>query len=117
MAVSKIILSGSAHGLGINITGTTSGTAATLHTAISGTGASLDEVWIYGSNAGTTDSVLNLMFGSGLNPRDHIIFTVPAKDGMYLIAPGFPLRNGAIVKGYADGASKIQIRGYVHRVT
>jgi len=117
MAVSKIILSGSAHGLGISVTAVTSGQANTLHTAISGTGASLDEAWVYANNIGTTDEVLTLMFGSGLITRDHIIQTLPPKDGMYLVAPGFVLRNGAVVKGFGQTANKVMIRGYVHRVT
>ena len=117
MAVSKIVLSGSTHGLGISVTSVASGTANTLHTAISGTGASLDEVWVYANNIGTTAEVLTLMFGSGTNPRDHIIFKLPSKDGLYLVAPGFPLRNGAIVKGFAQTAAKVMIRGYAHRVT
>ena len=117
MAVSKIILSGSSHGLGISVTSVASGTANTLHTAISGTGSSLDETWVYANNIGTTDEVLTLMFGSGLITRDHIIRTIPAKDGMYLVAPGFVLRNGAIVKGFAQTPDKVMIRGYVHRVT
>ena len=111
--ISKIKLSGSTDGQPIPVTGTATGSANTIHTA---SATSLDETLLHASNIDTVDHVLTIEFGSSTG-TDVNVQTIPAKDGAYIVIPGFVLTNSKVVKAFADLASKVNIIGFVNRIT
>lgn len=112
------VLSGSTNGLAVKVTGTATGASVTVHTAIAGT-TSRDEVWLWAQNndADGEARTLTIEFGGTTDPDNLIIVPVPCKAGPVLVVPGFPLRNGLVVKAWADEANDVQVYGYVNRVT
>ena len=124
---SKIILSGSTDGLPINVTGTAVTLAVRIHTAITGGADAYDEVWLYGYNDATTAREVVLRWGASaaasagattLSGRKQA-FTIPSRDGDYLLVPGHMMRAEntlaafATVDGTATGA--IGLHGWVNR--
>ena len=117
-AFTRELLSGSTNGLAVKVTGTSTGASVTVHTAISGTTSS-DELWLWAQNndADGETRTLTIEFGGTTDPDNLIIVPIPCKAGPVLVVPGFPLRNGLVVKAWADEANDCQIYGYVNRVT
>lgn len=117
-AFSHEVLSGSTNGLGIKITGTNTAGGVTFHTAISGT-TSRDEVWVWlqNNNASGVSRTVTIEFGGTTAIDNQIILSIPPKSGPVLAVPGFPLRNGLLVKAFADVANEVVAYGYVNRVT
>lgn len=116
---SKITLTGSTDGRAILLSGTTSGGAATVHTA-STTATTFDEVWLYAQNTDTTARKLTVEWGSNSSPGDLIELTVPAEAGLVLAVPGLVLKGNSTpltVKAFAATASVVTIHGYVNRIT
>lgn len=110
---SKLKLSGSTDGKGIKVVQTaTAGT--TIHTAHA---TDLDEIWIYAVNSSTSDVKLTLEWGEATAPDGNIEVTIPAENGLVLVAPGLLLTNSLVVKAFAGTANVIIIHGYVHRIT
>ena len=114
---SKIELSGSTDGRPIKVVATA--TAGTLiHTAQAGTGPdNYDEIWLWAANNHTANLLLTLEWGGVSSPDDLIQETITFKDGAVLIAPGWVLQNGLIVRAFAASANLISIVGYVNRIT
>lgn len=112
------VLSGSTNGLGVKITGTATGSSVTVHTAIA-SATSRDEVWLWAVNNDADSEVrtLTIEFGGTTDPDNLIIVPIPCKAGPALVVPGFPLRNGLVIKAWADEANDVQVYGYVNRVT
>jgi hypothetical protein len=112
------VLSGSTHGLGIKVTGTSSAADVTVHTAIAGT-TSRDELWLYAQNndADGETRTLTIAFGGETSPDNLIIVPVPCRAGPVLVVPGLPLRNTLVVGAWADEADDVIVYGYVNRVT
>ena len=112
--ISKVLLSGSTQGKGIKVVETaTAGT--TIHTAVSGT-TDLDEVWLWAVNSDTSPRKLTLEWGEATAPDGNIEVTIPAEDGLVLVAPGLLLQNGLAVKAFAAAANVVIIHGYVNRM-
>lgn len=110
---SKLPLSGSTNGKGINVAATaTLGT--TIHTAVSGT-SSFDEVWMYAVNTSTSSVKLTVEYG-GATSADNIEITIPGESGLVLVVPGLFLNNSLAVTAFAGTADVISIHGYVNRV-
>lgn len=116
---SKIPLNGGTdNGRMIKVAATaTAGT--TIHT---GPGAGvIDELWLYAMNNDTVTRELTIEFGGVSSPDDLIRFTVPTKDGLYLIVGGLVIKGNAtalIVRAFcAAQANVISIAGYVNRIT
>jgi hypothetical protein len=119
MAVfSKIILSGSTNGqpIAVAASGVFAATAGTtIHTAVTGVGTEIDEVYLYAWNGSTAVAKVAVMFGANAsNARMNSI--IPAESGE-MIVPGLPLRNGQIVGAKATAAGIINIAGWVNRIT
>ena len=115
MAVlSKVLLSGSSNGRLIQVTGTATGMANTVHTAVSGT-SSLDEVNVYAINTSASDVLLTIEYG-GTGTANEIKFTIPGQVGLVQIVEKLLLQNGAVVKAYAATGSVINVGGYVNRI-
>ena len=113
---SKHLLSGSTNGKNISVTGNATGSAVTVHTAISGT-SNLDEIWLYATNTSAAAVVLTVEFGGTTDQDDYIELELAADSGMTLIIPGLLLQNSLLVKAWAASADVININGYVNRIT
>jgi hypothetical protein len=115
---SKTILSGSTDGRGIKVAATaTAGTA--VHTG-SSTATTLDEIWLYAVNTSASAVKLTVEWGGVSSPDDHIEYTVPAENGLYLIAAGLLIKGNAtplIVRAFAATTNVIVVHGYANRIT
>lgn len=112
-AYTRRMLSESVNGRGIKVVQTaTAGT--TIHTAVTGT-TDMDEVWLWAQNNHTTAVILTLEWGNA-STDDNIVVSIPAKSGLYLVAPGIMLQNELVVKAFASTANVIILHGYVNRL-
>ena len=113
--LTKRILSGSTTGLGIKVVQTaTLGT--TIHTAVTGT-SDMDEIWLYAVNSDSTARKLTIEWGGATSPDCLIEYTVPAEDGLFLVAPGLLLNNALVVTAFCATANVVMIHGWVNRIT
>lgn len=112
---SKQFLSGSVNGKAILVSGTGTGSANTIHTAISGT-SSLDEIWLYAVNTSNSNVKLTIEYGETTSPNGHIEVTVLAEAGAVCVVPGFLLQNSLVVKAFAGTTNVITLYGFVNRV-
>lgn len=111
----KQLLSGSTQGKAILVAATaTLGT--TIHTAVSGT-TDYDEIYLYAVNSSSSAVKLTLEWGEATAPNGNIEYTVPAEDGLYLVAPGLLLQNSLVVTAFAGTTNVVTIHGYVNRIT
>ena len=116
---SKVLLSGSTNGRGINITSNTPpGNIVHSTGALS---SIIDEVWIYASNSDSVDHNLTIEFGGTISPNDIIKLSVPSQKGLTLITPGLSLTGtGAAscnVTVYSDVGNTVTIFGHVDRIS
>jgi hypothetical protein len=111
---SKLPLSGSTNGRGIQVAATaTPGTL--IHTAVSGT-TDFDELWIYAVNISGSSVKLTIEYGGTAGP-DNIELTIPGESGLTLVIPGLFLNNALEVKAFAATTNVISLHGYVNRVS
>jgi len=111
---SKIPLSGSTNGKGIQVAATsTPGT--TIHTAVSGT-TDFDEIWIYAVNISSSSVKLTVEYG-GTTGADNVEITIPGEQGLTLVIPGLFLNNAQVVTAFAATTNTITLHGYVNRVS
>ena len=106
---SKILLSASTDGQRILIAGTDLASADTIHTAHA---TDTDEVWLYAYNGHTSVVNLTIVWGTG-----SFTWPVEAANGLLLVCPGIIIENAQVVKGYASETNKINVFGYVNRIT
>lgn len=111
---SKIALSGSTNGKQIKV-GATSTPGTTIHTAGSGT-TNYDEVWIYAMNNHTSSVNLTIEWGGTTSPDDLVQMSIPSKQGIYLVIPGWVIQNSLVVKAFAGTTNVISIGGWVNRI-
>jgi hypothetical protein len=126
MAFSKIILTGSTNGRGISITGILPSTANLVHTAITGAGTEMDEVYVYVVNTATKTLEARVRWAvtaanaTDINDRN-IQVSVTQGSGPVLVVPGWPLRDANRVEAYATVAGTatggIVVYGYANRIT
>lgn len=115
----KTKLSGSTNGRGIAISNT-----ATVGNTIHATGTSssiLDEIWLYAMNVHSSSVLLTVEFGGTTTTSDLIQTTVTSQSGLTLIVPGLILSGtgsaATTVTAFANTASKIEIFGFVNRIS
>ena len=106
-------------GLGITVAATsTAGTA--IHTA-SATATTIDELWLYAANIHSSAVTLTIEFGGVSVTKDLIQVSIPATpSGLVLVCAGLVIQGNAtakVVRAFAGTASKIEIFGYVNRIT
>ena len=107
-------------GLGITVVATvTAGTA--IHTA-SSTATTIDELWLYAANIHSSAVVLTIEYGGVSVTKDLIQQSIAATpSGLVLVCAGLILTGtGAAaltVSAFAGTASKIEIFGFVNRIT
>ena len=116
----KTILSGSTDGKGIDVTGTATANAVTIHTG-SATAATLHEIWLYAVNTDSAGSAIKLTieWGAANSAKDTIELTVQPESGLVLVVPGLLIKGNAtplVVEAFAGTASKISIHGYVNTI-
>ncbi len=116
---SKIILSGSTDGVGIPITATTPSGGNTLHTAVTGSAQSIDEIILYAYNTVTTAVNIRIAIGATTATGSRYEHTLPAGEtgGLQPIMPGLVLKNALVVKAYVSTAARVNIFGWVNRFT
>ena len=103
----KQLASGSTSGKAVEITGTSSGSGQTVHTADSDAG-DIDEVTLYATNIGTVAETLTVEWGA-TNSANEIKIDIEPQSGLTLIASGLLISGGLVVSAYASTASKIMI--------
>lgn len=108
----KQYLSGSTTGKGIKVTPTAS-PGETIHTADP---TAKDEIYLWAVNTDTVDRKLTIEWG-GTAVDDQIEVTIPYESGVLLVVPGLLLGNSLVVKAFADSADKINVFGYVNRIS
>ncbi len=113
-SISRQLLSGSTNGRMIQITGTATGSANTIHTAVSGT-TNIDEIYLWAINTGTSDVLLSIEFG-GTGAANEIDFVIPGQVGLIEVVNKLVLNNNLVVKAFAATGSVINIGGYVNRI-
>ena len=106
-------------GLGITVVATvTAGTA--IHTA-SSTPATIDELWLYANNTHSSAVVLTIEFGGVSVTKDIIQTSIAATpSGLVLVCAGLIVQGNAtakVVRAFAGTASKIELFGFVNRIS
>lgn len=117
----KVLLSGSDNGKPISVTGTDNAGAVVLHTAVNDA-SKIDELWIYATNVDAgVDVGLTIYWtdtvGGADSAANSMHVGIPYREGLIYVLQGFPLAGGKIVKAYASVASKINVLGWVNRIT
>lgn len=114
--VTTIALSGSTRGRPIQLTGTTSGTAVTLHTATT-TAGQIDRLFIDLTNTSASAVVVTIEFGT-TGVGNEIDVTVPANATVRAV-DGSVIGGGATdtVRAYATAANVINVTGRVERLS
>lgn len=112
-AITKLNLSGSTNGKNIKIAATSS-PGTTVHTAHA---SNLDEVWLYLANTTTAIVQVTIECGGTTAPDDDIILSIPPKDGIYCVIPGFVYTGSVVVKVFAATTNVINATGYVNRIS
>jgi hypothetical protein len=111
---SKIPLSGSTNGKGVQVSATST-VGDAIHTAVSGT-SSFDEVWIYAVNISASSVKLTIEYG-GTEVQNNIEISIPGESGLVLVIPGLFLNNAQVVRAFAATTNVITLHGYVNRVS
>lgn len=112
--ITKVQLSGATNGRNVLVVATA--TAGTLiHTATASANV-LDEIWLWAANSSAVDVKLTVEFGGVTAPNDHVEYTVPAEDGLYMIIPGLTINGGVVVRAFAGTGSVLVVNGYVNRI-
>ncbi len=114
---SRLLLSGSTNGKPIPVTGTNTGTANIIHTAVTGAGA-FDEIYAWASNVTAAAATLTVEWGGVTDPANHLIkaYSLPPNSPPIPIATGQSLNNSLVVKAFSGTASAINITGFVNRI-
>lgn len=114
--VTTTVLSGSTRGRPIQITGTASGSANTIHTATT-TSGQLDRVYVWLTNTSTSAITVTIEFGT-TGTANELNLIVPAKETV-LAVDGAVLGGAATdtIKAYASTGSVVNAFGRVERLT
>ncbi len=89
-----------------------------IHTAIGGT-INFDELYLWVSNVTAAAVKLTLEWGGVTDPGDHLVkqLSVPPNSPPTPLVTGQIMRNGLVIRGFADVASALNISGYVNRAS
>jgi hypothetical protein len=116
MAITKELLSESTNGKPIQISATTGAGADTIHTASS---TAKDEIWLWVTNTHTADVALTLSMGDAETEGEIILDTVvisPNASPTPVMA-GFILTGSVVLEAFADTTNKLNVYGYVNRIS
>ncbi len=112
MAVTKQLLSGSTDGRQIKVVA-----VATPGTTVHLTVTDKDEVWLWAHNCSDLPVELTVEWCDVTSPDDLVKFTVPPKDGLFMLIPGLIMTNNRTIRAFAATASVVMVSGYVNRIT
>jgi len=91
---------------------------ATAGTVIHANGTNKDTLWLWAVNTAANTVSLTLEYMGVTDPDDLIKTDVPKNSGLILIIPGLLLdRNSQTIAAFASSADKINIVGYVERLS
>lgn len=110
----KELLSGSTDGKGILVSGSTTASSVTIHTAHS---TAQDEIWIYAVNSQIATVKLTVEWGETSEPNGNIEAAISGESGLYLVIPGLILTNSLVVKAFASASNVVIIHGFVNRIS
>lgn len=110
----KTKLSWSTNGKLIQVSWTATGSANTIHTAVSWT-TNYDEPYIYAVNTDTVARLLTIEWG-GTGTANEVKVSIPAQSWLMLDIPWMILQNSLVIKAYADTTNIINIWWYVHNI-
>jgi hypothetical protein len=115
---SRRLLSGSTDGLPIPISGTATGSANTVHTAVAGS-TDFDEIYAWVSNVTAAPATLTVEWGSASDPGGHMVkaYSVQPNSPPVPIATGQVLNNAKVMKAFSSVASALNIFGFVNRIS
>lgn len=109
---SKMVLSGSTHGSILSV----ATTDTTLHTAVTGSAGSVDEVWAYAwRNNADQGSQLRVTIGTSFyvfTSSDSVNF---GERGADCIVPGIVVRNSVVISARATTLDAWRVIGFVNR--
>jgi hypothetical protein len=111
MAYTREPLSGSTHGRGIKVVATGS-TGTTIHTGQASTTLT-DVVTLYCCNTDTVTRRVTLEWGGTTAVNDNMIFDVPPKSTVLLVAD-LIIRNSLVITAFCDTANITSIFGFVN---
>ena len=78
----------------------------------------MDEVWIWASSTSTANLNLGIQLGNLNNELDTInVLVPPAYTGPFCVLPGIPVRNSRVVQATCSTAGRVNIFGYVNRIS
>lgn len=113
---SKKVFSGCTNGAALAVGTATTDGGTLVHTAVTATGANqADEIWIWAYNESAATVTLNFRHGTATAASLGSTFTMPSKEGLFLISPGLIL-NGALTSRCFASASGVHVVGYVNSV-
>lgn len=112
---SKRILSGSANGKQIKVTGTATASSVLIHKAVAGS-SSVDEVWVYATNNQVAAVDLTIEWGEVTVPDGNIQVSIPGLSGLFLVIPGLVIQAELDVRAFASVANVVCLSGYVNRI-
>lgn len=123
MTVRLGLLSESTDGQGIAITAATSGSAQSIHSAITATttaSATIDKVYLFAQNRSGQKQGLWIHWGESTNAMK---MPVPSQDGDYVVANGKPIANAGTVSAWfsnsqtstGSGTGNVTLTGYILR--
>ena len=76
----------------------------------------MEEIYIWASNYGGTDTNLTLSFGSTTFSGSHVLQTgINVQDGLSLIYPGIPCQDGTEIYAKAGVSGTINVTGFAMR--
>jgi hypothetical protein len=109
-------LSASADGLMIAVSGTSSGTANTVHQAVDSTRDS-DAVWLWAVNISDADARLTVEWG-GTGDGNLLCknYLIPRNSPLIPLSQGLRIRNSKIIKAFASVTNVINLVGHVDRI-
>ena len=115
----KQLSGGGDDGLGITVVATA--TAGTLIHTCSATAAEFDEIWLYAANIHSSAVTLTVEFGGVSVTKDIIQQSIAATpSGLVLVCAGLSVQGNAtakVVRAFAGTASKIELFGFVNRIS
>ena len=85
---------------------------------------SIDEMWVYAHNFGSSDVQVTFMWGmtsmpttSATDINEGVDITIPFKSGRALVFDGVLMPHSLSAVAYANVSSSISIDGFVNRIT
>ena len=104
------------------ITSTEASAANVFH--LTPTTTSIDEMWVYAHNYGSSDVQVSFMWAltgmpstSATDINEGVDITIPFKSGRALVFDGVLMPHSLSAAAYANVASSISIDGFVNRIT